>query len=205
MHVINKEGKKLDFIYASHDRFLEDIDDYIKENHLFEVSRSNYIYLMDVVCGHLKFWQYEKYNENQEFKLIYDNYFQKNHVLHRLMKDGDPIPELVIYEFNGISVYDELNGDNVILKDSFETFEIQVDYNGKLIMTSEEFEDLGGEIILPEDEDDELEIELGCSGDVYFFMEESDEKLMGDYMILCIEEINNIYSIFGLPLIELID
>jgi len=205
MYVINKEGIRLDLIYLGHDRFLEDIDDYINENHVFKVSRNNPIELMDVVCGHLLYWQYRSHRENQQAKLIFDDYFEQNEIINRLIKIGDPIPELVIYEFDGISVYDELNDRNVIEKETYETIEINLDYNGILILTNEEFEDLGGEITLPEDEDDELCIELSCWGDVYFFMSDSNEKLMGDYMIRCVNEINKIYSTQGIQLIELTD
>ena len=205
MHVINKEGIRLDFIYSSHDRFLEDIDDYINENHVFKVSKNNPIDLLDIVCGHLNYWQYEKYKENHQAKLIYDECFQKNEIINRLIKIGDPNPELVIYEFNGISVYDDLHESNVIHQESYETIEVQLEYNGVLYLSAEEFADLGGEINLPEDDDDELYIDLSCHGNVYFFMTDINEKLMGEYMILCVEEINKIYSTLGLRLIELTD
>jgi hypothetical protein len=205
MYVINKEGIRLDLIYFGHDRFLEDIDDYIAENYFFKTSKDNPIELMDVVCGHLNYWKYKTYSDNQQAKLIYDECFQQNEIINRLIKIGDPIPELVIYEFDGISVYDELNDRNVIEKETYETIEINLDYNGILILTAEEFEDLGGEITLPEEEDDELYIDLSCNGDVYFFMTDINEKLMGDYMIRCVGEINKIYSSLGLPLIELTD
>jgi hypothetical protein len=205
MHVINKEGIRLDFIYSSHDRFLEDIDDYINENHVFVASRHNPIDLMDVVCGHLNYWQYQTYRENHQAKLIYDECFQKNEIINRLIKIGDPTPELVIYEFNGISVYDELIGTNVLPKETYEIIEVQLDFNGILYLTAEEFGDLGGEITLPEDEDDELNIELSSWGDVYFFMTDTNKNLMGDYMIVCLGEINKIYSSQGLRLIELND
>ena len=205
MHVINKEGIRLDFIYSSHDRFLEDIDDYINENHVFKVSKNNPIDLLDIVCGHLNYWQYEKYKENHQAKLIYDECFQKNEIINRLIKIGDPNPELVIYEFNGISVYDDLHESNVIHQESYETIEVQLEYNGVLYLSAEEFADVGGEINLPEDDDDELYIDLSCHGNVYFFMTDINEKLMGEYMILCVEEINKIYSTQGLRLIELTD
>jgi hypothetical protein len=205
MHVINKEGIRLDFIYSSHDRFLEDIDDYIYENHVFKVSKNNPIVLMDIVCGHLNYWQYQTYRENHQAKLIYDECFQKNEIINRLIKIGDPTPELVIYEFNGISVYDELIGTNVLPKETYEIIEVQLDFNGILYLTAEEFGDLGGEITLPEDEDDELNIELSSWGDVYFFMTDTNKNLMGDYMIVCLGEINKIYSSQGLRLIELND
>ncbi len=50
----------------------------------------------------------ESYRENQQAKLIFDDYFEQNEIINRLIGIGDPTPELVIYEFNGISVYDEL-------------------------------------------------------------------------------------------------
>ena len=137
--------------------------------------------------------------------MIYNESFKQNEIINRLIKIGDPNPELVIYEFNGISVYDELNGQNVIQKESYETIEVQLEYNGILYLSAEEFADLGGEINLPEDEDDEVFIDLHNWGSVYYFMNENDENKMGEYMIKCIEEINKIYSTQGIRLIELND
>lgn len=205
MYVINKEGDRKDFVYSSHDRFLEDINHYISENRIFEISRNNTIGLLDLVCGHLNYWKYKSYNDNQQAKLIYNDFFQQNEVINRLIKLGDPIPELVIYEFRGISVYDELNGRNVIQKESYEILEVQLEINGILFLSAKEFAELGGEITFPEDEDDEIEIYLSCWGDVYFFMTESDEKEMGEYMLECIVELNKIYSTQGLQLIDLKD
>jgi hypothetical protein len=205
MHVIDKEGIRLDNIYTNHDRFLEDIDDYINENHVFLVSKNNPIDLMDVVCGHLNYWQYETYSDNQQAKFIYDECFQQNEIINRLIRLGDPIPELVIYEFNGISVYDELRESNVIHKETYETIEVQLEYNGVLYLSAEELAELGGEINLPEDEDDEVLIDLLNWGNVYYFMNEDDENKMGENMIKCIEEINKIYSDQGLRLIEITD
>ena len=203
MYVINKEGLKLDFVYQSHDRFLEDIGFYINENYVFTVSKENPIDLLDVVCGHLLHWYYQTFEEGNQAKLLFHEMFQQNEILNRLIKIGDPIPELVIYEFNGISVYDELIGTNVLPKVTYEIIEVQLDFNGILYLTAEEFGDLGGEITLPEDEEDELNIELSSWGDVYFFMTESNEKSMQEYLIRCIEEINKVYSSQGMRLIEI--
>ena len=205
MHVINIEGIRLDFIYISHDRFLEDIDDYINENHVFVTSRNNTIDLMDVVCGHLLYWQYKIYDNDAQAKLLYNDCFKQNEIINHLIEIGEANPELVIYEFNGISVYDDLRESNVIHKETYETIEVQLEYNGVLYLSAEEFADLGGEINLPEDEDDEVFIDLLNWGNSYYFMNKHDENLMGEYMIKCIEGINKIYSTQGLKLIEFRD
>ena len=205
MHVINKEGIRLDEMYSTHERFLEDIDDYINENYVFRVNRDYSIDLLDVVCGHLLHWQYKTYADDTHARLIYNDFFQQNEILNRLIKTGDPTPESVIYEFDGISVYDDLNDRNVLRKDTYENFEINLDAYGILHLTAEEFEDLGGEITLPEDEEDEVEIDLSCSGNVFFFMKESDEEIKQEYMIKCIEELNKIYSSQGMKLIDIED
>lgn len=53
MKIINKNGDVLEQIYTSHDRFLEDIDNYISEKFCFSVTIDDTIDLLDCVCGHL--------------------------------------------------------------------------------------------------------------------------------------------------------
>jgi hypothetical protein len=203
MYIINKEGKKLDEFYWSHDRFLEDIDDYISDNYNFIVSKENSVDLLDVVCGHLLYWYYKALDDEPQAKIIYKDLFQQNEIINRLIKIGDPTPELVIYEFDGISVYDELRDGNVILKESYDTIEINLDYNGILYLTAEEFKELGGEINLPEGDEDDIMIDFfGSSGSVYFFMNSNDEIEMNNYLIKCVEELNKIYNTLGMKIIE---
>ncbi len=205
MYVINKNDELLEQLYTSHDRFLEDIGEYIDENYIYTTSKEDSLAMLDLVCGHLLYWYYQTYQENSQAKLLYDGLFAKNEILNRIISSGAPTPESVFYEFNGISIYDELNDNNIIRKESYESIEIELEHNGRLFLTREEFEDLGGEINLPDedDEDDEAYFELSCRGDVYFFMKEEDEIAMGQYLEESIHALNSIYSNIGLQLIEI--
>ena len=205
MYVINKEGVKLDYTYSSHDRFQEDIDYYINENFVFKVSGDDPINLLDVICGHLLHWYYKRFKEETQAKLIYDDLCQQNEKINHLIKIGNPIPELVLYEFGGISVSDELNGDNILQNSDYGIIEITINDFGTLFMPIEEFDEMGGEIIFPDDDesDDQIDFEFSSSGNVYFFMNEMNLEEMGQYLRLCLNELNYIYSSLDMPLIEL--
>ncbi|MEY3498845.1 MAG: hypothetical protein RL308_514 [Bacteroidota bacterium] len=203
MHVINREGIIIEHIYSSHDRFLEDIDDYINENFNFRVSKDNSIDLLDVVCGHLLHWQYKTYQNDEQAKLVYNEKFKENEILKRFINNGDPTPELVLYEFKGISMYYDFSEDDIENSADFETFTASLENGLKLSMSKEEFAEMGGEIILPEEEGDEVIIEFSWpSGDVYFFMKKEDEKAMSEYLVKSIVELNTIYASLDLPLIN---
>jgi hypothetical protein len=202
MYITNKEGYRLDFIYSSHDRFLEDLDIFISENHIFKVSAVNSTDLLDVVSGHLLYWCYEKYEDNSQAALIFDDLFRNNVQINGLIEIGDSTPEMILYKFNGVSVYDQLTDENVLPKQTHNTIEIKLDNHGILFLTIEEFEGMGGEITFPEDENDELSFDFFRSGDVYFFMTDYDENSMREYLIKCIDEINKIYASLDICLIE---
>jgi hypothetical protein len=202
MVIINKVGQTLEHIYTGNDRFLEDIDDYISSYYSFRVSEDDTIELLDVVCAHLLFWSYETFNDDSQAKLIYDELFSQNDILKRFTELGDPTPELIIYEFDGTSLYYDVVSENVSYSDDFETF-TAVLKNGKLIMTKEEFEELGAELSYPVDEDEEFYFDFFWStGDVYFFMSEENQIKMKEYLNKCIVELNRIYSSLNMDTIN---
>ncbi len=203
MNIINKDGDNLEHIYTSHDRFLEDLDDYISENFCFSVSIDDTIDLLDCVCGHLLYWHYKTYDDDSQAKLIYDGLFKQNEILQRLMKIGDSTPELVIYEFNGTSLYYSFNEDDIKYVHDSESFFALVEKNSKLNFTKEEFEEMGGEITIPVDEDDEVYIEFSWSSNVYFFMKNDDFIKMNDYLNKCIVELNNIYLSLEMKVVDI--
>lgn len=203
MNIIDKDGDILDHIYTSHDRFLEDLDDYISENFCFSVSIDDTIDLLDCVCGHLLYWQYKTYDDDSQAKLIYDGHFKQNEILQRLIKIGDSTPELVIYEFNGISLYYSFNEDDIEYIHDSDSFFVMLEENSKFNFTKEEFLEMGGEITLPVDEEDEVYIEFSWSSNVYFFMKNDDFIKMNDYLYKCILELNNIYLSLEMKVIDI--
>ena len=202
MDIINKDGDILEHIYTSHDRFLEDINYYISENFCFSVSVDDTIDLLDCVCGHLLYWQYKTYSDDSQAKLIYDGLFKQNEILQRLIKIGDSSPELVIYEFNGKSLYCSFNEDDIVYVADSESYFAMLKDNSKLYFTKEEFEEMGGEITLSVDEE-EVYIEFSWSSYVYFFMNNEDVIKMNDYLNKCILEINNIYLSLEIKIINI--
>lgn len=203
MNIIDKEGSISDHIYTSHDIFLEDLDHYISENFYFRVSVDDTIDLLDCVCGHLLYWHYKTYSDDSQSKLIYDGLFKQNEILQRLIKIGDSTPELVIYEFNGTSLYYSFNEDDIEYVHDSDSFFALIEENSKFNFTKEEFLEMGGEITLPVDEEDEVSIEFSWSSDVYFFMKKEDVIKMNDYLNKCIVELNNIYSSLEMKVIDI--
>ncbi len=202
MHVIDKDGNILEHIYSSHDKFLEDIDAYIFDNFCFSVSVNDTIKLLDCVCGHLLYWQYKNYSEDSKAKLIYDGHFKQNEILQRLIKIGDSTPELVIYEFNGTSLYYSFNENDIEYVADSESFFATLEENSKLWFTKADFLEMGGEIILDEEDKDGNFIEFSWSSSVYFFMKNDNLMKMNEYLNKSILELNNIYSSFNLMKID---
>ncbi len=202
MNIVSKDGDILDHIYTSHDRFLEDLDHYISKNFCFSVTINDTIDLLDCICGHLLYWQYKSFVDDSQAKLIYVGLFKQNEILKRLIKIGDSTPELVIYEFNGISLYYSFNEDDIEFDHNSDSFFAKLDENSKINFTKEEFLQMGGEITLPVDEEDEVCIEFLWSSNVYFFMKNDDVIKMNDYLYKCIVELNNIYLSLEMTIID---
>lgn len=202
MNIIDNDGVILDHIYTTHDRFLEDLDHYISKNFCFSVFVDDTIDILDCICGHLLYWQYKTYSDDFQAKIIYDGLFKQNGIIQRLIKIGDSIPELVIYEFNGTSLYCCFNEDDIEYVANSKTFFAMLEGNSKLYFTQVEFEEMGGEITLPVDEEDELCIEFSSYSNVYFFMKNEDLINMKDYLNKCVLELNNIYLSLGMRVIE---
>ena len=74
--------------------------------------------------------------------------------INHLIKIGNPIPELVLYEFGGISVSDELNGDNILQNSDYGIIEITINDLGTLFMPIEEFDEMDNKLNLTADEKD---------------------------------------------------
>jgi hypothetical protein len=156
---------------------------------------------LDQVCAHLLKWEYRAFEKDGPAKNVHHE-FEKNEVLQRFTELGSSMPELVIYEFNGISVYDGIGSDDIEPDEKFENFTATLETGYKLMMSKEEFEEMGGEVIPPDDEIDEVTIEYRTTSDVYFFMSEDSQQEMHEYLLKCVIELNKIYSDLGLKMIE---
>lgn len=203
MTIINNDGDILEYFYLSHDRFLEDLDLFISENFCFRVAINETINLLDCVCGHLLFWHYKSKSDNSQAKLIYDGLFKQNLILNRLIKIGDSTPELVIYEFNGTSLYYSFTENDIEYVPDSESFYVMLEGDSKLYFTKEEFEKMGGEITLPTDEDDEVIIDFLWSSNVYFFIKNDNLIKLHDYLHKCILELNTIYLSLEMKIINI--
>lgn len=202
MYLINETDQILEHFYTSDDRWLDDISYFIKTNFQYTVNGDNPIDAMDTVCAHLLYWYYESLEHNLIAQEIYNEYISKSHILQKINQNNDPNPELIIYEFNGTSIYDEINDENIIPSKDFKSFKFAIHEKGYLYISRSEFDDMRGEIILPEDDEDEIEIYFSNS-DVYFFISEQNQNELLKYMKHCLKELNLIYSKLNLQQIEI--
>ncbi|MEY2702206.1 MAG: hypothetical protein RLY43_839 [Bacteroidota bacterium] len=198
MKIINPLGEVLENVYVTSDSWYEDINHFINAEFEFSVREDSPIDLMDKVCAHILHWYFESLNGDNHAKEIYEEHVLKNKILQWLIQDNNPIPEQVIYEFNGVSIYDELNGSQIFSYKNLESFKFDLKEIGQFIISRKEFDEMGGEIYFSEDE---IEIEF-YSSSVYFFMTESDLKSLCEYMLLCILELNAIYESLSLNTIH---
>jgi hypothetical protein len=109
-------------------------------------------------------------------------------------------PELVIYEFNGTSVYDEISDDKIKYFPDTDSLEIDLyEKEGILHLSKEDFENyFSGEILLPDEEEDE-EVQFGHStGFVLFFMSEQNEEKMNEFLKSCLIALNEVYDSLGM-------
>ena len=119
-----KDGETLEHIYSSHDRWLEDLDDFIKTEYCFSVY-NNAIDLMDRVSAHLIFWLNDFDKEECADKV--SDKILENKVLKRLTDLGETGgPELIIYEFGGTSIYDECNSGKIIYNEQEDLITIKL-------------------------------------------------------------------------------
>jgi hypothetical protein len=201
MKIINPLGEVLENVYITSDSWYEDINHFINAEFEFSVREDSPIDLMDKVCAHILHWYIESLNGDNHAKEIYEEHLLKNKILQRVIQDNNPIPEQVIYEFKGVSIYDELNDTQIASDKNLESFKFDLKEMGQFIISRKEFDEMGGEIYFSENEVDQFEIEF-YSSDVYFFMTENNQKSLSDYMRLCLTELNEIYNNFALPTIS---
>jgi hypothetical protein len=202
MHITNFLGDNLGLIYTTDDRWFEDVSFFIKEAHKHKVDLDSEIDALEIVSAHLLYWYFRSLDKNDSLAIdLYHKNIQKNRVLLSIAKDDNPTPECIIYTFNGISVYDKINGATYLDGKSISPFEFELEKQGTFFLSNEEIIEMGGEINFPEEDEDEIEIYLNNS-DVFYFMTEKDLKSLGEHMRLCISELNGIYRTFKMPIIE---
>lgn len=205
MHLVKNDGKVLNYAYMSNVFWLDDLDFFIKSEYRFEVSKGSSVDLLDKVCAHLTYWN----TDNREAENISEKVVQKiseHSKLDRILGlNGDIVnPELVIYDFNGTSIYDQISDNKITYIPENESLIIEIsEKDCKFILSREDFENyFNGEIMMPEEDDDE--IFFGHStGNVVFFMTPHDEEDMIIYLTSCIKALNEIYESLGMQVIKI--
>jgi hypothetical protein len=195
MHLINSESIVLNHIYTSHDHWLDDLDDFIKCGFQFETKN---IGLLDLVCAHLLYWELEESKGIRDREKVLTEINEKPTLRRILVLDGNP--ELVIYKFNGTSVYDEISDEKIKYFPDTDSLEIDLyEKEGILHLSKEDFENyFSGEILLPVEEEDE-EVQFGHStGFVLFFMSEQNEEKMNEFLKFCLIALNEVYDSLGM-------
>ena len=196
MHLINNEVIVLNHMYDSHDCWLDDLDDFIKCGFQFETKN---IGLLDLVCAHLLYWELEESKGIRDREKVLAEINEKPTLRRILELDGNP--ELVIYEFNGTSVYDEISDNKIKCFQDSDSLEIDLSEKDCILhLSKEDFENyFGGEILLLDDEDEEEEFEFSHStGNVVFFMSEQNEEKMDEFLKSCLIALNEVYGSLGM-------
>jgi hypothetical protein len=196
MHLLNPHGEILNVVYVAHDRFLEDLESYVNDNFTREPATGT-VELLDRVCAHILHWKLKSDDAHAQavFKRL-----ESNGLLQLIAQLAWPIPELVIYRFNGVTTFDEFRSDDIVPDQNFDTFTVLTRSGSTLVFSKDELEDAGGEAIPPESEHDEAEIHWPSSA-VHFFMKPGDEERMRSHLVRCIDELNKVYASLGLETI----
>ena len=196
MHLVNNEGTVLNHMYTSSVHWLDDLDDFIKWGFQFETKN---IDLLDLVCAHLLYWDSEESNVIRDRKKVLAK-ANKKPTLRNILDLGSN-PELVIYKFNGTSVYDQISDDKIKYFPDSDSLEIDLyEKDGTLHLSKEDFENyFSGEILLPDEDEEDEDVQFGHStGFVLFFMSEQNEKKMDEFLKSCLVDLNEVYDSLGM-------
>jgi hypothetical protein len=199
MHLVNTEGIVLNHIYNGHDNWLDDLDDFIKWGFQFETKGLG---LLDLVCAHLLYWELEESQGIHDREKVLSKINEKLSLGRVLGLNG--YPELVIYEFNGTSVYDEISNDKIKYFPDSDSLEIDLSEKDSILhLSKEDFENyFGGEILSPDEDDEDEEVQFGHStGNVVFFMSEQNEEKMDEFLKSCLNALNEVYDSLGMKTI----
>jgi hypothetical protein len=186
-------------MYTSSVHWLDDLDDFIKCGFQFEKKN---IGLLDLVCAHLLYWDSEESNLIRDRENVLAKVNKKPKLRNILDLGGNP--ELVIYEFNGTSVYDEISDDKIKYFPDTDSLEIDLyEKEGILHLSKEDFENyFSGEILLPDEDEEDEEVQFGHStGFVLFFMSEQNEEKMNEFLKSCLIALNEVYDSLGMKTI----
>lgn len=196
MHLVNNEGTVLNHMYTSHDHWLDDLDDFIKCGFQFETKNE---YLLDLICAHLLYWDLDESKGIRDREKVLAEINEKTSLCRVLDLNG--WPELVIYEFNGTSVYDEISDDKIKYFPDSDSLEIDLsEKDCTLHLSKEYFENyFSGEILLPDEDEEDEDVQFGHStGFVLFFMSEQNEKKMDEFLKSCLVDLNEVYDSLGM-------
>jgi hypothetical protein len=191
MILINSQNEVLEHISTSYDYWYYDynykdfLDDEINKDSVLDS-------IMDVYCSHLNYWlhykEYENTSENQEVEKAL-----KNINLLGCSNDFFFYPERLIIDFSGEVIYGELSP---LPPFTFEESRNEIIFDlkkYKLIITKDEFEELGGEIYF-EEEGGEVS-DLSWSSSIYYFMTIDNQDKLESYLFETIDKINSILKI----------
>ena len=196
MHLVNNEGTVLNHMYTGDDHWLDDLDDFIKCGFQFETKNE---YLLDLICAHLLYWDLDESKGIRDREKVLAEINEKTSLCRVLDLNG--WPELVIYEFNGTSVYDEISDDKIKYFPDSDSLEIDLsEKDCTLHLSKEDFENyFSGEILLPDEDEEDEDVQFGHStGFVLFFMSEQNEKKMDEFLKSCLVDLNEVYDSLGM-------
>jgi hypothetical protein len=202
MRLLDSKGQILQIVYIADDRFLEDLPDYVKNN-FNQKPASRTDELLDRVFAHISHWDLNCDDEDLMAKLIFEK-IKSNGTLQLVTRLKQPIPELLIYEFNGTTTFGTFRCDDIVPDEKYENFTVPTSNGYELVFSKSELDEIGGEANPPESELDEAEF-YWPSDIVHFFMKSSDEEKMRSYLSKCIVELNLIYNALRLETIAVVE
>jgi len=200
MHLLDSTGQLIQIVYIGNDRFLEDLSHYLKDNFNHKPATGTEE-LLDRVFAHILHWDLNCDEDDPMAKLVSEK-IKSNGTLQLITKLHQPLPELLIYQFNGTTSFDTFRSEDIVPDEQYENFTVPTRDGHTLVFSKSELDEIGGEAHPPESELDEAEIYWPGSI-VHFFMKSSDEQRMRSYLSNCIIELNQIYNALGLESIEM--
>ena len=201
MILVKKNGETLNCVYSFHDRWLEDLDWFIKSYFEFIIEKDN---ILDYLCAHLAYWNPTFNYNNQNSASIWERIKSDKILNSRVDVEEGYVPEIQITYFEGYTIYDQIRSEYISHNEDKREFIISIDEEYELILNEKEFEEIGGELHSVEDQEDfDLpSFDYGVNGYGYIFQSLSQSQLMSDYLINCINALNVIYKDSGLDIIS---
>lgn len=203
---VKKGRKRYEVVYQSHDRWLEDAEEYAIAHEY--VDRSSYTEIVDVLIGHYLFWYLKDLNGESVDKHE-DDLIEAVKSLYEELYGGAmtlyPIAELVDEDFQLYDEFSCISADEAKYDPREDALTFPVVENGTIVMSLKEFYDMGGELEMHIDYGAAKVIDIeGCSAFYGFhFLSVSKIKKCRAKRLRELKALNKIYAAYDWKQIEM--